>query len=360
MPKKKAAKKATGSLRDRLLKNSKLADTDVLENSIFFTQKEMVPTPVLLLNAALSSRVDGGLTSGLTTIAGESKTFKTMFGLLMMSSYMKKHKDAVCLFYDSEFGSPPSYVENFGIDMSRVLHCPIKNVEELKFDIVNQLENIQRGDKVFIFVDSVGNLASKKEIDDALEEKSVADMTRAKQLKSVFRMVTPYLTMCDIPMVVINHTYKSIGLFPTDVVGGGTGAIYSSDTVFIVKKKQVKEGTDLAGNHFDLFIEKSRYVKEKSRIPIVVLFGQALSPYTGLFDLAKEMGYIESRKKGFFNAICDAKDAPMRRRKEIEFDKEFWKKVFADTDFAEAIQATYALGDLEWEDEEAEDVESSE
>ncbi len=36
---------------------------------------------------------------------------------------------------------------------------------------------------VIIVVDSVGNLASKKEVDDALEGKSVADMTRAKQMK---------------------------------------------------------------------------------------------------------------------------------------------------------------------------------
>ncbi len=29
-------------------------------------------------------------------------------------------------------------------------------------------------------------------------------------------------------MVVVNHTYKEIGMFPKDIVGGGTGSYYSA------------------------------------------------------------------------------------------------------------------------------------
>lgn len=132
----------------------------------------------------------------------------TSFALLMAGAYLKKHKDACLMFYDSEFGSPQQYFESFGIDTSRVLHIPIKNIEELKFDIVNQLEQMERKDKVIIVIDSVGNLASKKELEDAMNEKSVADMTRAKALKGLFRMVTPYLTMKNICLLAINHTYQ--------------------------------------------------------------------------------------------------------------------------------------------------------
>jgi intein/homing endonuclease len=34
-------------------------------------------------------------------------------------------------------------------------------------------------------------------------------------------MITPHLTLKDIPMVVVNHTYMEIGLFPKAIVGGG-------------------------------------------------------------------------------------------------------------------------------------------
>ena len=174
-----------------------------------------------------------------------------IFSLLMARAYLDKYDDAALLFYDSEFGTPQSYFDAFGIDTSRVVHTPITDVEQLKFDIMQQLTNIERGDKIIIVLDSIGNLASKKEVEDALDQKAVADMSRAKQLKSLFRMVTPHLTMKDIPMVVVNHTYKEIGLFPKDIVGGGTGSYYSADNIF-------REHTDfficvIDNNHWHIF-----------------------------------------------------------------------------------------------------------
>ena len=165
---------------DKLKKNSRIKGTAVLEDSIYFGEKDVVTTEVPMINVALSGDVDGGLTNGLTVLAGPSKHFKTSFALLMASAYMKEHKDSVLMFYDSEFGSPQSYFESFGIDTSRVLHTPITDVEQLKFDLVNQLEEIERDDKVIIIIDSIGNLASKKELEDALNEKSVAECQELK------------------------------------------------------------------------------------------------------------------------------------------------------------------------------------
>lgn len=209
------------SILDKLKKNSTVKETAVLTNSIFFNDKDMISVPIPILNVALSGSLMGGLTPGLTMWAGPSKHFKTSFSLLMAKAYLDKYPDAVLLFYDSEFGTPQSYFKSFGIDTDRVVHTPIVNIEVLKHDLVTQMENLARGDKVIVIIDSIGNLASKKELEDALEGKSVADMTRAKQLKSLFRMVTPYLTMKNIPLIVVNHTYKEIALYPKDIVGGG-------------------------------------------------------------------------------------------------------------------------------------------
>ena len=213
---------------DKLKKNSKIGTTQILAESKFFTEKDQTPTDVPMVNVALSGSIDGGLSSGLTVLAGPSKHFKTSFALMMASAYLKAHPDAVMLFYDSEFGSPQSYFESFDIDLNRVLHTPITNVEELKFDLVGQLEGLDRDDKVIVVIDSIGNMASKKELEDAINEKAVADMSRAKALKGLFRMTTPYLTMKNVPVIAVNHTYKEIGLFPKDVVGGGTGIYYLS------------------------------------------------------------------------------------------------------------------------------------
>lgn len=333
------------SIMDKLKKNSKIKTTEVLSKSKFFTEKDMTPTNVPMVNVALSGSVDGGVTPGLTVLAGPSKHFKTSFALLMAGAYLEKHPDAIMLFYDSEFGSPQSYFEQFGIDTSRILHTPIVNVEELKFDIIAQLEEIDREDHVIIVIDSIGNLASKKELDDAINEKSVADMSRAKALKGLFRMVTPYLTMKSIPMLAINHTYKEIGLFPKDIVGGGTGIYYSADNIWILGRQQDKKGTDIQGYHFVINVEKSRYVKEKSKIPITVSWDGGVRRYSGLLDVALAGGYVTKPSNGWYAKVdMETGEIGDKVRHDQTLAKEFWDPIFADTDFKEFLKKQYSIG----------------
>ena len=334
------------SIMDKLKKNSKISNTEVLSDSKFFTEKDMVPTDVPMVNVALSGSIDGGVTPGLTVLAGPSKHFKTSFALLMAGAYLKAKKDAVMLFYDSEFGSPQSYFEQFGIDTSRVLHTPIANVEQLKFDLIGQLENLDREDDVIVVIDSIGNLASKKELEDAMNEKSVADMSRANALKGLFRMVTPYLTMKNIPMLAVNHTYKEIGLFPKDVVGGGTGIYYSADNIWIIGRQQDKVGTEIKGYHFIINVEKSRYVKEKSKIPISVSWEGGVQRFSGLLDVALAGNYCTKPSNGWYARVDKSSgeiSEPKVRLAET-LNEEFWKPVFEDTDFADFLKKQYSIG----------------
>ncbi len=208
-------------LMKKLKAASNLKHTTTLSKSTLFTHRDNITVDVPIINLAFSGHFNKGFGSGLIMFVGPSKHFKSNLGLITVKAYLKTYPDAICLYYDSEFGCTPEYIQSAGIDPDRVLHIPIMNIEELKFDFAKQLQEIKKGDKVIIFIDSVGNLASKKEVEDAINDKAVADMTRAKQLKSLWRMVTPYLTIHDIPCVVINHSYSSMDLFPTQVVSGG-------------------------------------------------------------------------------------------------------------------------------------------
>ena len=336
------------SILDKIKKNSTIKDTSILKDSKFFTKKDMIPTSIPAINIALSGRLDGGLTPGLTMWAGPSKHFKTAFSLLMAKSYMDKYDDAVLLFYDSEFGTPQSYFDSFGIDTGRVMHTPITDIEQLKFDIMQQLdqkEGIVRGDHVIIIIDSIGNLASKKEVEDALEGKSVADMSRAKQIKSLFRMVTPHLTIKDIPMIVVNHTYKTMEMYAKDVVSGGTGSYYSADNIFILGRQQDKEGTELMGYNFIINVEKSRYVREKSKIPVSVKFDGGISRWSGLLDMALESGHVVKPSNGWYSRV-DTTTGEIEEQKWRIKDtdsKEFWMKVLTDKTFQKWVQDNYQV-----------------
>jgi len=329
------------SLMDKLKKNSKIKETMTLEKSVVFEAKDFITTEYPMINLALSGEIDGGLTSGLTMIAGPSKHFKTSYALIMASAFLKKNKDGVILFYDSEYGSPQAYFEQFGVDTARVVHTPIMNVEELKFDLIAQLDGIEKKDKVMILIDSVGNLASKKEIDDAQNEKSVADMTRAKQMKSLWRMATPYFKKFDIPCVAINHTYQTQEMFSKAVVSGGTGGIYSSDTIFIIGKSQEKTGKEITGYNFTINIEKSRFVKEKSKFQVRANWEGGIVKWHGFIDVALEGGYIEKPTVGYYSRPCIPEDKKVREK--VTSTEEWWAPVLEKTDFKEYLKAKYKI-----------------
>lgn len=332
------------SLLDTLKAAGSIKAQTVAESS-FFKPKEIIQTNIPILNVAFTGTLDGGLVSGLTCIAGPSKYFKSNLGLVFVKSYMTKYKDSVCLFYDSEFGITPEYLVAHGIDNERVIHLPLEHIEQLKFDIVKKLDEIKKSDRVIIFIDSIGNLASKKEVEDAASEKSVADMTRAKQIKSLFRIITPHLTIKDIPCLVINHTYATQEIYSKQVVSGGTGIMYSSNNVWIIGRSQDKDGTDLLGYDFTINIEKSRFVKEKSKLSFNVRFDGGIDKYSGLLDLALESGHVKKPSNGWYSRV-NTETGEIEDKKVREDDthnKDFWKPILEDKKFYDFIKNKYQL-----------------
>jgi RecA/RadA recombinase len=328
-----------------MLKAGAIKESAVLSKSNFFGDLGFIKLSVPMMNVYFSGSFDGGISPGLHMLAGPSKHFKSNMGLVAVKAFLEQEQDGVVLFYDSEFGSTEKYFKSFGIDTDRILHLPIMNIEELKFDIVQKLEAVEKGEKVFIFIDSVGNLASKKEVEDAMNEKSVADMTRAKQLKSLWRMVTPYLTTKRITCVCVNHSYDTQEMFSKSVMSGGTGGMYSANSVAIIGKRQIKEGAELMGWEFVLNAEKSRYIKEKSSIPIRVLYDGGIDKYSGLLEIAEAIGYVEKPKNGWFTRpLFD--NGKNWRRKDTN-TAEFWDPLLANEGFKKKVEQMFSLGNKE-------------
>ena len=334
------------ALLDKIKKASTIKDSALLSQSKFFTKKDQIQTAIPALNVALSGELDGGFVPGLTLWCGPSKHFKSMFSLIMAKSYMDKYPDAVMIFYDCEFGTPEAYFSSLQMDTSRILHVPVMNMEEFKFDVMQQLENLDRGDRVIFVVDSLGNMSSKKEMEDAIEGKSVQDMSRAKQMKSIFRMITPYLNRLDIPMVAVNHIYMEQGLYPKAIVSGGTGVYLSADNIYILGRQQEKEGTEVIGYNFIINVEKSRYVREKSKIPICVKHEGGLSKWSGLLEMALASKHVVKPSNGWY-AKVDTSTGEVEdkkwRIKDTE-SKEFWGSILMDKSFQAWVAENYKVG----------------
>jgi hypothetical protein len=152
--------------------------------------------------------------------------------------------------------------------------------------------------------------------------------------------------MKNIPMLAVNHTYKEIGLFPKDIVGGGTGIYYSADNIWILGRQQDKVGTEIKGYHFVINVEKSRYVKEKSKIPISVSWEGGVQRYSGLLDVALVGNYCTKPSNGWY-ARVDRETGEILEPKVRLADtlkEEFWAPIFAETDFADFLKSQYSIG----------------
>lgn len=332
------------SLLKKIKKNSKIEETASLEDSIYLNNQETIACSIPSLNIAMAGEVDQGMSAGTLQIAGPSKHFKTAMGLQVVASYLNQYEDAVCLFYDSEFGAAMRYFEAAGVDAGRVVHSPIVDIEQLKIDIVNQMNGIARGDRLIIFIDSIGNLASRKEVDDALDGKTTADMTRAKQLKSLFRIVTPHLVLKNVYLVAINHTYKEMSTHPRDIVSGGTGAYYSSNDIWIVGRTQEKKGTDIVGYDFTINIDKSRKVKEKSKIPLEVRFDGGINKYSGILDLAIEFGFVVQSGAWYQTVDLGTGEVLEKKIRSSDIEPAFFDELLACEDFRARVRQKYQLG----------------
>jgi hypothetical protein len=332
-------------LLKRLRKVSEIEHTEVMSESSIYNERDMIPTPIPGLNIAYSGSLDGGLTSGLHVWAGPSRHFKSLFCLVSAAAYLHKYPDAICIFYDNEFGTPASYFESVGIDPKRVLHVPFTTLEELRTDLVKMLKEIKRGDKVILVVDSLGLAASNKEVKDAEEGNEKADMTRAKVNKSLFRIVTPHLRLKDLPMLVVQHTYETMEMFSKTVVSGGTGTMLAADNVYILGRQQDKDGKELNGYNFIINIEKSRFVKDKKKIPILVRRTGGIARYGGLFDLALDSKLIHQNSAVSYSLVLPdgTVDSVKFRRKEVENDSVFWKKMLADYRFRAYVKETFSV-----------------
>jgi hypothetical protein len=219
------------------MKNSSSPFTRSLDNSFVTDNTDInYPCDVPMLNVAFSGKMDSGFQSGITIWGGPSKHFKSMYALKMLDTWFLENPDGVCLFFDSEYGITEDYINQYpNINMARVLHTPVTTIEELRHEATKQVENLYETykvdykkapksterPKVFVLVDSIGQLASNKETEDAKDGKTTVDMTRAKAVKSFFRILTSKVKMLGIPMAVVAHTYQTLEMFSKAVVSGG-------------------------------------------------------------------------------------------------------------------------------------------
>ena len=210
---------------------------------------------------------------------------------------MDTNPDGYCVYFDTEAAVNKSLLSDRGVDLNRTIVVNVVTVEEFRtkalkaVDIYLKKSEEERKPCMFV-LDSLGMLSTNKEIEDALNDKQVRDMTKSQLIKGAFRMLTLKLGQADIPMIVTNHTYDVIGAYvPMKKMGGGSGLEYASSTIIHLSKKKEKDGTEIVGNIIKAKTAKSRLSKENREVEIRLYYDErGLDRYYGLLELGETGG----------------------------------------------------------------------
>jgi RecA/RadA recombinase len=240
---------------------------DVISKNDFSKITEWIDTGNYHLNAVFSGDLFGGIPNNRTIcLAGESGTGKTFLMLNMCRELQSK--GYYVIYYDTEGAVDIDNIQNFGVDPDQFDHQPMSDLARFRTSITTlckkMMEAKEKGHKtpkIAICLDSLGMLATTKEIDDAQSGNTAADMTRAKMVRSLFRIITSDLTGLGIPFLFTNHTYASTGMFPTINLSGGGGLVYSASVILALSKAQIKEGAVQTGIIVSVKTLKNRFGK---------------------------------------------------------------------------------------------------
>ena len=284
---------------DTVIKDSKNEYASFVSDGVAAGDIEsFVDTGSYVINALVSGSIFGGFPSNkITALAGESGTGKTFFCLSVVKSFLDSNPDAGVIYFETESAISKDMIESRGIDSTRMVIFPVDTIEEFRTQAIRiidkYLEEKKESRQPLMFVlDSLGMLATAKEVQDATNDKQVRDMTKAQLIKSCFRILTLKLGKANIPMMVTNHTYDVVGAYvPTKEMGGGSGLKYSASTIIYLGKKKEKDGTDLIGNIVKCEAKKSRLTREGSKVETRLYFDhRGLERHYGLLEMGERAG----------------------------------------------------------------------
>jgi RecA/RadA recombinase len=279
-----------GSILDNIAKSVPI----LVEKEI--KEKQFITTGVYLLDAALAGRLLGGgiATNRITAFAGESGAGKSF---LCYSCAKQAQKLGYSVIYiDTEQAIDLEDLPKFGIDNSLEKFRLVRSnkVEDVNITLTKLVDELKEQKlagyelpKLMIVLDSLGQMASNKEKEDLLKGDIKQDMTKAKALGSMFRSINTDLGYLEIPLLVANHTYLTLDLFPQEKLRGGNGLLYSASVIGFMSKSKLKTGEeddmDLGQSGITVLFktQKNRLAKPK-KIRFDISFVHGMNPYTGL------------------------------------------------------------------------------
>ena len=288
-----------------------------------------VDTGSYSLNALLSGSLYGGVPSNkITCLAGSESVGKTFLALSIAKNYLEQEKNNIIVYFESEGALTSDMIKDRGLDPDRIIVCPVSTVEEFRTQCVKIIDNMDNDYNLMLFLDSLGNLSTMKEMGDVASGSDKRDMTRAPMIRGTFRTLALKLAQKNIPLIITNHTYDSIGsMFPKKEISGGGGIKYAASVIVTMVKRKFKDGTDILGNIVKAKLVKGRMTKEESVMEFLLDYETGLDKHYGLIALAEKYEIFKKVSTRYETPVGKAFEKTIVNDPEKYFTEDVMKKL---------------------------------
>jgi len=312
-------------------------------------------TGCMVLNSILSGSLYKGIPKGrITGFSGPSMCGKTYIINKILGKAQRK--GYIPVIFDTEMAVDDGTARAVGLDPEKTKYVPVNTIEDCRNQLIALLDGIESAElqgRFIVSIDSLGNLASHKEVTDAEKGKHASDMgLRAKSLKSMMRLLTYKAARSGTTILFANHTYDDpTALFPTLVKNqaGGKGPIYLSSVLVQLASKgekqdignqedeMIPEAKKYSGTTLRALTVKNRFIPPFLECEMYLNFKTGLDKYGGLKDIAVNHNVIQ--QNGSTYTMGDKK---LGYYKNWRTDEDLWDKILPKLE--EVLQETYCYG----------------
>jgi len=314
-----------------------------------------ISTQCHAINAVFSADLYGGIPKGrVTTLFGPSQSGKSFISALAQKSAQDDGLDVV--IFDTEFDKDGRMEKSLGVDLSRVLTLPIESIEELIIQSTKMLDEIigdteEHGKYLFI-LDSLGFLASQKQLDDATKKNKVAmDMgLKAKLIKQWFSNLKGKISKSGCAFIIINHEIANPNQMYDSIFkeqGGGKSTEFVSTVMAHISAKKEKHDAsnekdvqtmmakkEYSGQHIRVFTQKNRCAIPHKEAEVYLNYATGIDKYSGLEPLLDKLDtlYLKDAQgnvgKGRTFYLKDGdEEIKLGSMKEWRHREDIWEKI---------------------------------